>query len=80
VSRNERHVVRNPTGGWDVKVPAPHGRQLTSTRRLKASTALGGIVQNTGGGEIVIHRPNGLIRDSETVAPGHDPYPPRDRR
>lgn len=27
------------------------------------------------GGEVVIHRPNGQIRDSNTY--GHDPFPPR---
>lgn len=35
---------------------------------------------NTGGGEVRIHRPNGPIRDSDTVPPGNDPCPPRDRR
>jgi hypothetical protein len=28
----------------------------------------------------VIHDRRNLIRDSDTVAPGRDPYPPRDRR
>lgn len=38
------------------------------------------IVHNTGGGEVVIHRPDGSIRDSDTVPPGDDPFPPRDKR
>jgi len=35
---------------------------------------------NTGGGEVRIHSPKGPIRDSDTVAPGHDPNPPRDKK
>jgi hypothetical protein len=38
------------------------------------------IVRHEGGGEVVIHDRRNLIRDSDTVAPGRDPYPPRDRR
>lgn len=35
---------------------------------------------NSGGGEVRIHRPNGPIRDSDTVAPGNDPNPPKDKK
>lgn len=35
---------------------------------------------NTGGGEVRIHRPDGSIRDSDTVAPGNDPFPPKDKK
>jgi hypothetical protein len=35
---------------------------------------------SSGGGEVRIHRPDGRIRDSDTVAPGNDPNPPKDRR
>lgn len=76
----KRHVVPNSDGGWDVKAPggkrasSHHDTQADAERRAKE------IVGNAGGGEVVIHRPNGEIRDSDTVAPGRDPYPPRDRK
>lgn len=38
------------------------------------------IVWNSGGGEVRIHIRNGQMRDSDTVAPGNDPNPPRDRK
>ena len=38
------------------------------------------IVPNEGGGEVVIHDSRGVIRDSDTLPPGSDAYPPRDRR
>lgn len=76
----KRHVVPSSGGGWDVKAPGAkrssshHDTQADAERRAKE------IVGNAGGGEVVIHRPNGEIRDSDTVAPGRDPYPPRDRK
>jgi len=35
---------------------------------------------NSGGGEVRIHGLDGLIRDSDTVPPGHDPNPPKDKK
>lgn len=80
MASSNRHVVPNPDGGWDVKAPGAkrasshHPTQLDAERRAKE------IVGNEGGGEVVIHRPNGQIRDSDTVAPGNDPNPPRDQQ
>ena len=78
--RNERHIVPNPSGGWDVKKP---GAQRSSGHFDRQADAIGRakeIVGNTGGGEAVIHGRNALIRDSDTVKPGNDPFPPRDRK
>jgi predicted RNase H-like HicB family nuclease len=80
VTSRKRHVVPGAEGGWDVRAPGAkrssshHDTQAEAERRAKE------IVRNAGGGEVVIHRPNGQIRDSDTVAPGNDPVPPRDRR
>ncbi|MDF1597080.1 MAG: DUF2188 domain-containing protein [Acidimicrobiia bacterium] len=77
---SDRHVVPNPEGGWDVVAPnaerasSHHGTQADAIGRARE------IVGNVGGGEVVIHGRDGRIRDSDTVAPGNDPYPPRDRR
>lgn len=78
--RNERHVTPHPDGGWQVIKP---GAERASAR---TPTQSGGvdrareILQNDGGGEIVIHRPDGSIRDSDTIPPGNDPNPPRDTK
>lgn len=80
MSSNNRHVVPNPGGGWDVKKP---GAQRSSSHHPTQSEAIGRaheIVQNAGGGEVVTHGRDGRIRDSDTVAPGHDPFPPRDTK
>jgi len=78
--RNERHVVPNPDGGWDVKAPGAQRSSAHVDTQGDAINRAREIVHNTGGGEIVIHRPDGSIRDSDTVPPGHDPDPPRDKR
>lgn len=74
--KRDIHVVPHPEG-W-------------ATRKEGASRA--GSVQDTQGAaierardqaqrehvEVVIHRRNGQIRDSDSY--GHDPFPPRDRK
>lgn len=78
--RNERHVVPNPDGGWDVRAPGA-GRSSSHQRTQRdAIDRAREIVGNSGGGEVVIHGQDGRIRDSDTVPPGNDPNPPRDRR
>ena len=77
---NNRHVVPTPDERWGVR--APNGERLSAKADTQAEAiALAReIVGNAGGGEVVIHRPDGTIRDSDTVHPGNDPFPPRDRR
>lgn len=78
-SGSSRHVV--PDGkGWSVKKPgrdAPESRHRTQDAAEREAKRQ---VRDEGGGEVRIHRPDGTIRDSDTVAPGRDPHPPRDTR
>lgn len=78
--RNERHVVPNPDGGWDVKAPGADRSSAHKPTQGEAIDRAREIVRNSGGGEVVIHGRDGRIRDSDTVPPGHDPNPPRDTR
>ncbi len=79
-NRNERHVVPNSSGGWDVRKPNSQRSSSHHDTQREASNRAGQIVGNTGGGEVVIHGRNGRIRDSDTIPPGHDPNPPRDKK
>jgi hypothetical protein len=76
---NRRHVV--PSGDkWANK--AAGAKRATSLHDTQAD-AIGAArrsLTNEGGGELTIHRRDGRIRDSDTVAPGNDPNPPKDRR
>jgi Uncharacterized protein conserved in bacteria (DUF2188) len=78
--RSDRLVVPARERGWDMVAP---GSQCASSHHNTQQAAIDRareIIRNEGGGEIVIHGRRGIIRDSDTVAPGRDPYPPRDRR
>lgn len=77
---NRRHVVPDPAGGWNVKAPNSQRVSAHTRTQAEAERRAKEIVGNLGGGEVIIHRPDGTIRDSDTVAPGNDPYPPRDTR
>lgn len=79
-SSNNRHVIPNPNGGWDVRAPGADRASTHHDTQGQAIDRAREIVHNAGGGEVVIHRPNGRIRDSDTVAPGNDPNPPRDTK
>lgn len=76
---SDRHVVRD---GDDWKVVAPNAQRASSRHdtQKEAIDRARPIVKNAGGGEIVIHDRKGRIRDSDTVAPGNDPHPPRDKK
>jgi len=78
MSRNNRHVV--PRGDdWAVqREGADRASGIYPTQR-EAEDAARRMTHNSGGGEVVTHRQDGRIRDSDTVPPGHDPFPPRDK-
>lgn len=75
-----RHVVANPKGGWDVKKPGSSRASTHADTQQEAVTRARDIVRNQGGGEVRIHGRDGKIRDSDTIAPGKDPNPRRDKR
>ena len=78
--RNERHVVRNPKGGWDVTKPGASRSSSHHDTQAEAEARAKEILAHSGGGEAVIHGQDGRIRDSDTVPPGRDPCPPEDTR
>ena len=79
-TRNERHVVPNPDGGWDVKAPGASRSSSHHRTQSEAEARAKEILAAAGGGEAVIHGRDGRIRDSDTVAPGNEPFPPRDKK
>jgi len=77
---NDRYVVNNPDGGWDVKAPGAERSSSHHETQAEAEQAAKEIVANLGGCEVRIQDRHGRWRDSDTVAPAEDPFPPRDRR
>lgn len=75
----DRYVTKHPKG-WAVKAPgAKRASSLHNTQKA-AETAAKQTVHNLGGGEVRIQGQDGRWRDSDTVPPGNDPNPPRDRK
>lgn len=79
-AKNNRHVVPNDQGGWDVKAPDATRASAHTTTQADAINRARQIVHNAGGGEVIIHGRDGGIRDSDTITPGNDPNPPRDTK
>ena len=44
-----------------------------------AAAAAREMLHNQGGGELTIKGLDGKIRSKDTISPGNDPFPPRDR-
>lgn len=80
MTNSDRHVVPNPEGGWDVEKPGASRSSSHQDTQAGAIDRAREIVHNLGGGEVVIHGRDGRIRDKDTIAPGNDPFPPRDSR
>ena len=75
----DRFVTKHPNG-WAVKAAdAQRASSVYSTQRA-AEQAAKQTVRNLGGGEVRIQGRDGRWRDSDTVAPGNDPMPPRDKK
>lgn len=74
------HVVKNPDGGWDAKKEGSERSSSNSRTQKEAEADAKKFAANSGGGEVRIHDRDGLIRDSDTVAPANDPNPPRDTK
>ncbi len=77
MARTQRHVVKVPNG-WAVKAPRAERASSVLPTQQAAYGRARQIVHNAGGGEVVVHRPNGAIRNSNTIPPAVDPCPPRD--
>lgn len=77
---NRRNVTPNGDGRWAVHRPgADRASSVHDTQREAADRAREALV-NTAGGELTVHGRDGRIRDSDTIAPGNDPCPPKDKK
>lgn len=79
MSKNDRYVVKHPKG-WAVKGAGAERASSVHERQADAERAARQVLEKTGGGEVRILGRDGKWRDSDTVAPGHDPNPPRDKK
>ena len=75
----DRIVSQRPDGTWAQKrndagkASSVHGTQGEAIDAAKE------MLQHQGGGELSVKGRDGRIRSKDTIAPGNDPCPPRDR-
>lgn len=69
-----QHVTPHSDGGWQVK-GAGNDRATKRTDTQAQAIEKGREIAKNQGSELVIHRPNGRIRDKDSH--GKDPYPPK---
>ncbi len=74
------HVTKNSDGSWDAKKAGGQRSSGIFNTQKEAEQAAKKFSASSGGGEVRIHGLDGKIRDSDTVYPGNDPYPPKDKR
>lgn len=77
---NNRTVSRRSDGMWVNKGDGAEKPRSVHPTQGEAERAAKDIVRNQGGGEVTIKGRDGKIRDRDTVPPGNDPCPPRDRK
>ncbi len=75
----DRTVSRRPDGSWENKRnDSEKASSLHDTQREAIETAKQ-MLQNQGGGELTTKGRDGRFRSKDTIAPGNDPCPPRDK-
>lgn len=76
MASNDRFVV-NHENGWAVIGPGhakPSSVHQTQSAAINAARL---IIQNQGGGELLIQGEDGKWRDKDTIGPAKDPHPPK---
>lgn len=75
--KKDYHVTPHPDGGWQVK---KEGADRASSRHETQEGAIDQAREQArrDGVEVVIHRPDGTIRDKDSYGP--DPNPPKDKK
>lgn len=76
MSKKNQHVTPHPEG-WQVKGAGNQKATVVTDTQQQAIEIARQIAQNQKS-EVVIHRPNGQIRDKDSY--GNDPMPPRDKK
>lgn len=76
---NSRSVYKREDGSWvNKRDDASRAGSVHQTQKA-AEDAARRMLQNSGGGELNTHGVDGRIRSKDTIAPGNDPNPPKDK-
>jgi len=80
MSKPQDRLVHRSGNGWaNVRAGAKRAERIYP-RQDEAVRAARENLKNAGGGELTIQGYDGRFRDKNTITPGNDPFPPRDKR
>ena len=74
------YVTPNQDGTWNARRENSTRASSVLDSQLKAEREAKDFAANSGGGEVRIQDRNRHFRDSDTVPPAKDPFPPRDKK
>lgn len=79
MGKNTSRIVYRRDGEWiNKRTDAERAGSVHPTQR-GAERAAKDMLRKDGGGELITKGVDGRIRSKDTIAPGNDPNPPRDR-
>lgn len=79
MSKNDRTVYRRSDGMWANDKKGSRKPSTIHDTQKGAEQVAKRMLNNQGGGELTTMGLNGRIRSKDTIAPGNDPNPPKDR-
>lgn len=79
-TKNDRMVYRRKDGKWVDKKNSNKKPSSVNNTQKEAYESSKKAIKKDGGGEIIIKGRDGKIRDKNTIPPGNDPCPPKDKR
>jgi len=74
----DRMVYKGPDGEWKNKRNDASRAGSSHKTQKEAEAAARDMLKKSGGGELSTKGRDGKIRSKDTIAPGNDPYPPKD--
>lgn len=74
-----RTVSKRPDGNWANQLDGADRASSLHDTQAAAAAAAKQMLHNVGGGELKIKGVDGKIRSKDTVPPGNDPNPPKDK-
>lgn len=77
--KQDRMVYKRPDGQWAYKRNGASKPATLHSTQKDAEKSARGMLFNDGGGELITKGVNGKIRSKDTIAPGNDPFPPKDK-
>ena len=75
----DRMVYQRPDGTWVNKRNDASRASSVHDTQLEATEEARQMLENQGGGELTVKGRDQKIRSKDTIAPGKDPHPPKDR-